>query len=73
MDQLMVDLSGVGEVKDGDEAIIYGNGLDGSMTIDEAAVLAETNKNDILSRISMRVPRVYIKDGRPVEILNYIG
>ncbi|MDO5579339.1 MAG: alanine racemase [Ruminococcus sp.] len=60
MDQCMADVTGIPNIGEGSRAIIYGNGLNGSMTIDEAAKLAETNKNDILSRLTTRPPRVYI-------------
>lgn len=61
MDQCVADVSDVPNVAEGMECIIYGNGLDGSMTIDEASKKAETNKNDIIARISARPPRVYLK------------
>ena len=51
MDQCMADVTDVPNVAVGMEAIIYGNGQDGSMTIEEAAKLAGTNKNDIIARI----------------------
>lgn len=72
MDQCMVDLTDIEGVKEGDEVIIYGDGRDNSMDIHSASSLAATNKNEILSRISMRVPRVYIKDGKIVNIINYV-
>lgn len=61
MDQCMADVTDVPGVAVGMEAIIYGDGADGSMTIDEAAALAGTNKNDIIARIPARPPRKYIK------------
>ena len=59
MDQCMVDLSEVPDVSEGDTAIIYGNGEDNSMTIEEAAKQAGTNKNEIVARITARPPRKY--------------
>lgn len=59
MDQCMVDLSNVPNVKEGEEAIIYGDGSKNTMDISEAATLAGTNKNEIVSRITARPPRVY--------------
>ncbi|WP_312651241.1 alanine racemase [Aminipila sp.] len=61
MDQCMVDLSAVPEAKEGELAIIYGDGSNHSMTIEEAAKLAETNKNEIVARITARPPREYIE------------
>ncbi|QHI71500.1 alanine racemase [Aminipila terrae] len=61
MDQCMADFSKVPDVKEGDTAIIYGDGTNNSMTIEEASKLAETNKNEIVVRITARPPREYIK------------
>lgn len=60
MDQCMVDVTDVPDAAVGMEAIIYGDGTDGSMTIEEAAKLAGTNKNDIIARIPARPPRKYL-------------
>ena len=60
MDQLMSDVSDVPVVREGMKVVIYGDGSDNSMTVAEASLLAETNKNDILARISARPPRVYV-------------
>lgn len=62
MDQCMADVTDVPDVCEGMEAIIYGDGADGSMTVAEASVLAGTNKNDIIARITARPPRVYISE-----------
>ena len=59
MDQCMADVTDIPGVSTGDEAVIYGDGSDGSMTIEEASKLAGTNKNDIIARITARPPRVY--------------
>lgn len=59
MDQCMADVTDVPGVCEGMEAIIYGDGADGSMTIEEASQLAGTNKNDIIGRIPARPVRVY--------------
>ena len=60
MDQVVADVTDIKDVAEGDKAIIYGNGKDGSMTIQEASELVGTNKNDIICRLSARPPRVYI-------------
>ncbi|MFQ9425841.1 MAG: alanine racemase [Anaerovoracaceae bacterium] len=60
MDQLMADVTDVPGVREGMKVVIYGDGSDNSMTVAEASLLAETNKNDILARISARPPRVYV-------------
>ncbi|WP_053956899.1 alanine racemase [Inediibacterium massiliense] len=72
MDQCMVDLTDIGPVKEGDEVIIYGDGTDNTMSIQEASELAQTNKNEIAARITMRPPRVYVKGGKIVKVTNYL-
>lgn len=60
MDQCMVELTGVPDAEEGDLVIIYGDGSNNTMSIDEAAKISHTNKNEIVSRISARPPRIYI-------------
>lgn len=60
MDQCMVDLTGVPDPQVGDLAIIYGDGSNNTMSIQEASELAETNKNEIIARILARPPRIYV-------------
>jgi len=68
MDQLMVDVSGVPSVREGDEAFLLGGGIG----ILEAADWAGTNRNEVLSSIGRRVPRVYLRGGRPVGEADYL-
>jgi len=68
----MVDLTDIPEAKVGDEVIIYGDGTDNTIDIQGMADLLNTNKNEILCRISRRTPRVYIKGGKVVKVLNYL-
>lgn len=60
MDQCICDVTGIENVEVGTEAIIYGDGKDGSMTIEEASKLSGTNKNDIIARFPQRPLRKYI-------------
>ncbi len=71
MDQCMVDLYEVPEACVGDEVIIYGDGSANTMSIQEAALLAETNKNDIVSRLTRRPPRVYTRKGEIVKVSHF--
>ena len=60
MDQCMADLSQVPDAQIGDTAIIYGNGSDNAPDIQEISQLAQTNKNEIVSRLSSRPARIYM-------------
>lgn len=72
MDQCMVDVTHIPEAQVGDEVIIYGDGQNNTIDIHETSLLAGTNKNEIICRITIRTPRVYIKDGKVYKILNYL-
>lgn len=58
MDQCMIDL-GDDEYND-EEVIIIGDHEENALTIEDVARLANTNKNEIVSRFASRVPRIYI-------------
>ena len=72
MDQCMVDITDIPESQVGDEAIIYGDGTNNTLDIHQTSLLAGTNKNEIVCRITRRTPRVYIKDGKIFKVLNYL-
>lgn len=59
MDQCMIDLTDVPEAQVGDEVILYGDGEDNTLSIEEISRLAGTNKNEIVSRLTRRPPRIY--------------
>ncbi|KUO72612.1 MAG: hypothetical protein APF77_10590 [Clostridia bacterium BRH_c25] len=69
MDQLMVNLMDIPEAKVGDEVILIG---DNEVPLSEVAEKAGSNRNEIISIIGRRVPRVYIKDSCIVDIVDYI-
>jgi Alr-MurF fusion protein len=58
MDMTMVDLSGIPEVKEGDEALIYGE----QISLKELADQIGTIPYELLTNISTRVKRVYYLD-----------
>lgn len=59
MDQMMVDVTDIPDAAEGDEVILLG----GPITVDEYAAIADMNRNEALSRIGKRVPRVYLRRG----------
>lgn len=72
MDQCMVDLTHIPEANVGDEVIIYGDGTNNTLDISQISILAGTNKNEIMCRITRRTPRVYIKNNKICKVLNYL-
>jgi alanine racemase len=65
MDQMVIDLGK--PVTDeagwlGAEAVMFGDGAGGGPTADDWAAAAGTNNYEIVTRISPRVPRIYINE-----------
>jgi alanine racemase len=72
MDQCMIDVTGIEDVKVGDEVVLFGKQGDGFISIDEVAKKLGTINYEIVCMISRRIPRVYVRDGEVVEVLNYL-
>ncbi|MCM0651075.1 alanine racemase [Clostridium swellfunianum] len=72
MDQCMVDVTDIKDVKVGDEVILMGEQGDLKFTADHIAELLGTINYEVTCMISKRVPRVYIKGGKVVKIRNYV-
>lgn len=72
MDQCMVDVTDVGDVKAGDEVILMGS--DGSLKFnaDDMAAILGTINYEVICMVSKRVPRVYIENGQIIKIKNYV-
>lgn len=62
MDQCMADVTDIPNVDCETPVVIFGSGVDGSMTIGEVAKLLESNKNDILCRMGGRPPHIYLNE-----------
>lgn len=60
MDQLMLDVSGVPEAKEGDIVTLIGRDGDECITADELAGLYGTIGYEVVCGISKRVPRIYV-------------
>lgn len=73
MDQCMIDVTEVPNVKVGDEVMFIGEDEFGNnISADDIADLIGTISYEIICGISKRVPRVYKKDGKTVNIKNYV-
>ncbi len=70
MDQCMIDASSVNTTNVGDEVIIIGKQGEEEITADTLARLSHTIPYEILCAIGRRVPRLYMKDGGIVGVLN---
>ena len=72
MDQCMIDVTGMDDVKAGDEVVLFGKQDGNFIHIDELAEKLGTINYEIVCMINKRVPRVYIKGGKIVDVQNYI-
>jgi alanine racemase len=68
MDQCMIDLTDVGEVKVGDEVILMGTDGNLKFDADDIAPLLGTINYEVLCMVGRRVPRVYTKGGKVVKV-----
>lgn len=71
MDQCMIDLTDLEDVKLGDEVVIFGY-EENHPHIDELASNIGTINYEIVCMVSRRVPRVYISNNRVVKIREYL-
>jgi alanine racemase len=62
MDQFVVDLGANSLAKTGDEVIVFGNGSQGEYTIDDWTKACGTINYEIVTRIGVRVPRIYSRE-----------
>lgn len=72
MDQCMVDVTDIENVKVGDEVILMGSDGNLKFDADDIAKILGTVKNEVLCMISKRVPRVYIENGQVIKVKNYL-
>ncbi|TYQ16781.1 UNVERIFIED_CONTAM: alanine racemase [Acetivibrio alkalicellulosi] len=73
MDQCMVDITHIkGNVNVGDEAVLFGKQNDGEIKVEELAQSIGTINYEVVSIIGKRIPRVYLKDGKVCNVLNYL-
>ncbi|HBW28426.1 MAG TPA: alanine racemase [Hungateiclostridium thermocellum] len=73
MDQCMVDITDIeGDVKVGDEAVLIGKQKDNEIKVEDLAKSVGTINYELVSIIGKRIPRVYLKEGKIYNVLNYL-
>ncbi len=72
MDQFMVDVTHIPDVKTGDKVILIGRSGDKEITVEEVAAPANSFNYELVCNVGRRVPRVYIKNGIKVSEVNYL-
>lgn len=69
MDQTVVDVTDIEDVKTGDIATLFGDGL----PVSELAKILGTINYELVCAVAHRVPRVYIKNGKITNEVRYIS
>ncbi|MBQ8794967.1 MAG: alanine racemase [Clostridia bacterium] len=67
MDQTIIDISDVEDVKIGDEVVVFS--ASGSPSVNELAEFADTINYEVICAVSKRVPRYYNKNGKTVDVM----
>lgn len=69
MDQTMLDVTNIEDVKTGDEVVVFGTGENGEPTADSLAENTGTINYETVCLVGKRVPRIYIKDGKIENVM----
>lgn len=72
MDQCMIDVTEIEDIKLGDEVVIFGYEKEGYPEVDELAAKIGTINYEIICMVGRRVPRVYISNGEIINIKDYL-
>lgn len=72
MDQFMIDITNIPNVKVGDEIVLFGNQNGKEITVEEVAQPANSFNYELLCNISRRVTRVYHLNGEIINVVNYL-
>ena len=73
MDQFMIDVTSIEEIKAGDEVIILGKKGEKQIAAEEIAAIMGTISYEVVCMIGKRVPREYIKNKAILKTIQYIG
>lgn len=71
MDQFMVDVTDIADVKEGDIVTLAGYDKDNYISIEEVANMAHSFNYEFVCDIGKRVPRVYYRHGKVVRTKDY--
>jgi alanine racemase len=72
MDQCMANVTGLVNVGLEDEVVLFGRQGDEEITADELAAQLGTINYEVTCMISHRVPRVYVRDGKLLNVVNLL-
>lgn len=72
MDLLMVDVTSIPNVQDGDIVTLIGSDGEASLSVEDVAAAAHSISYELLCSFTRRVPRVYVRDDRAIKVVDYL-
>ena len=72
MDQFMIDVTDIDNVKSGDEVILLGESNEVKFNADDLAKCMNSINIEVLCLLKNRVPRAYIKNGKIIHVKNNV-
>ena len=72
MDQLMVDVTDIPDVRVNDRVTLVGRDGTEEITVEQIAAQADSFNYEFVCGISRRVPRIYVQDGKTVHSVHYL-
>lgn len=72
MDQMMVDVTQIPDVAQGDTVVLVGESGDAKISVEEIAAAADSFNYEFVCGISRRVPRIYVSGGKVVHTVRYL-
>jgi alanine racemase len=68
MDMSLVEVTHLPETKVGDEVLVWGEDDSGALPVEEVAGWADTIPYELLCLVGQRLPRLYHRRGKPIEV-----
>lgn len=72
MDQMMVDVTDIPGVQEGDIVTLFGEQDGAVLPVEELAELTGTINYEIVCVLGRRVPRIYLEDGKKRAVVDYV-
>ena len=72
MDQLMVDVTEIPDVRSGTAVVLVGESGENGITVEEISAAADSFNYEFVCGISRRVPRLYTQGGETVHTVHYL-
>ena len=72
MDQMMVDVTDIPDVRVGNRVTLVGTDGDETITMEQISALADSFNYEFVCGISRRVPRLYVQGGKTVRSVHYL-